>query len=117
MLESLLKIDYSNYHIIIIDNASEDESIEKIKDYCNGNIIVKSQFFKYDPSNKPIEIVEISEEESKKAKLEIENINSLNKNITLIKNENNHGFTEGNNIGIRYAIKNLNSDYVLLLNN
>ena len=39
------------------------------------------------------------------------------KELILINNEKNYGFAEGNNIGIRYALKNLNSDYVLLLNN
>jgi len=36
--------------------------------------------------------------------------------IHLIENDRNYGFCEGNNIGIRYALKN-ETDYVLLLNN
>lgn len=36
--------------------------------------------------------------------------------ITLIKNKENLGFCEGNNVGIRYALKN-NSDYLFILNN
>ncbi len=36
--------------------------------------------------------------------------------IFLIKNGKNYGFTEGNNIGMRYAIKK-GTDYILLLNN
>jgi hypothetical protein len=36
--------------------------------------------------------------------------------ITLLKNEENLGFAEGSNVGIRYALKN-GADYVLLLNN
>jgi len=35
----------------------------------------------------------------------------------IIKNEKNYGFAEGNNIGIRYAMKAFNPEYVLLLNN
>ncbi|NQT22324.1 MAG: glycosyltransferase family 2 protein, partial [Candidatus Omnitrophica bacterium] len=37
-------------------------------------------------------------------------------NITLIKNEENLGFAEGSNIGIRHALS-VGTDYVLLLNN
>ena len=37
--------------------------------------------------------------------------------MILIKNKKNYGFAEGNNIGIRFALKNLNPDYILLLNN
>jgi len=40
-----------------------------------------------------------------------------NKKLILIKNEKNYGFAEGNNIGMRYALKALNPDYILLLNN
>ena len=35
----------------------------------------------------------------------------------MIKNDINYGFAKGNNIGIQYALNNLNSDYILLLNN
>ena len=37
-LESLYKINYPNYDVIVIDNDSKDGSIEKIKEYCNGKI-------------------------------------------------------------------------------
>ena len=35
-LESLYRIRYPNYDVIVIDNGSRDESIEKIKNYCKG---------------------------------------------------------------------------------
>ncbi len=38
------------------------------------------------------------------------------RDVILIKNEKNLGFAEGNNVGIRHALKN-NAEYVLLLNN
>jgi GT2 family glycosyltransferase len=49
----------------------------------------------------------------------VEEISDLpsNRKLILIKNEENYGFAEGNNIGMRYALKALNLDYVLLLNN
>ena len=40
-----------------------------------------------------------------------------NKKMIIIKNEKNYGFAEGNNIAMRYTLKALNPDYVLLLNN
>ncbi|MEW6407243.1 MAG: glycosyltransferase family 2 protein [Patescibacteria group bacterium] len=72
-LESLKKITYSNYKMIVVDNGSKNDE---------GRIL-KEKFGDY---------------------------------IHLIKNDKNYGFAEGNNIGIRYAIKN-GADYVLLLNN
>ena len=44
-LESLYKIIYPNYDVILVDNGSEDKSIERIKEYCNGKIKVESDFF------------------------------------------------------------------------
>jgi GT2 family glycosyltransferase len=37
--------------------------------------------------------------------------------VRIIENDRNYGFAEGNNIGIRYALENLDPDYLLLLNN
>jgi len=118
-LESLNKITYPKYNIIIVDNGSEDESIEKIKEYCKGKIHVKSDFFRYSKSNKPITIKEYTREEAEDAKnKKVKNKKSSSNNkIILIKNEKNYGFAEGNNIGMRYVLKILNPDYVLLLNN
>jgi GT2 family glycosyltransferase len=118
-LESLYQINYPNYDVIIVDNGSEDESTKKIKQYCEGKIKVKSQFFEYNLENKPIKIIEYTREEAEAGggkEKEIENLPS-NRELILIKSERNYGFAEGNNIAIRYALKALNPDYVLLLNN
>lgn len=118
-LESLYQITYPNYDVIVIDNGSKDESIEKIKEYCEGKIKVKSKFFEYDPSNKPIKVIEYTREEAEAGGGKEEEIADLpsNRKLVLIKNEKNYGFAEGNNIGMRYALKALNPDYILLLNN
>jgi GT2 family glycosyltransferase len=111
-LESINHINYPNYQVIIVDNNSSDDSIKKIIDYTLGKLEVKSNFFKYDPNDKPIETVIYSKEYS-----EIEESSNPNKQLILLKNDTNYGFAEGNNIGIEFALKNLNPDYILLLNN
>ena len=118
-LESLYQITYPNYDVIVVDNGSEDESIEKIKEYCEGKIKVESKFFEYSSENKPIKIIEYTREETEAGggkEKEIVDMPS-NKKLILIKNEKNYGFAEGNNIGMRYALNPLNPKYVLLLNN
>lgn len=118
-LESLYQINYLNYDVIVVDNASKDESIEKIKEYVRGEIEVKSKFFTFNPENKPIKMIEYTNEELefKNADIEKDSTTPSNRKITLIKNDGNYGFSEGNNIAIRYALKFLNPNYVLLLNN
>jgi len=101
-LESLYQITYPNYDVILVDNGSEDESIEKIKEYCEGKIMVESKFFKYDPSNKPIKIIEYTREEAEGGGGKEKKITNLpsDKKMILIKNEKNYGFAEGNNVGL-----------------
>jgi GT2 family glycosyltransferase len=120
-LESVYQINYPNYDIIIIDNGSTDNSTEKIIKYCKGGIKVKSRFFSNGPNNKPIDILMYTKDIAEKGGiLEKETYFSnlpSNTKLRLILNGKNYGFAEGNNVGIRYALKALNPDYVLLLNN
>jgi len=118
-LESLYRITYPNYDVIVVDNGSEDESIEKIREYCEGKSRVKSKFFEYSPENKPIKYIEYTREEAEAGGGKERGIAGLpsNKKMIIIKNEKNYGFAGGNNIGMRYSLKALNPDYVLLLNN
>ena len=116
-LEYLYKIDYPNYDIIVVDNDSSDESIQKIKEYCSGKIKVESPFFEYDLENKPITVCELNENElNTQISDEFLQLPS-NVKLILIKNEKNYGFAEGNNVAIRFILKNLNSSYIFLLNN
>lgn len=118
-LESLYQINYLNYNVIVLDNASSDGSIKKIKEYCEGKLKVQSSFFEYNLENKPIKFFEYEEnrlKEFEKNKNEFESINS-NKKLILILNNENYGFAKGNNIGMKFALNFLNQDYILLLNN
>ncbi|BDZ69135.1 glycosyltransferase family 2 protein [Methanobacterium ferruginis] len=90
-LESLLQINYPNFNVILVDNASEDDSLEKIHEYCTGQLEVNSSFFDYTPENKPIQLFEYNND------FENEEIPSITKNssfkhLTLIKNNKNYGF-------------------------
>ncbi|KUK74346.1 MULTISPECIES: glycosyltransferase family 2 protein [Methanobacterium] len=115
-LESLFQINYPNFDVILVDNASEDDSLEKIRNYCSGHLPVKSSFFNYNSHNKPITVYEYYET-FKKDKRPLKNENLTNKHITLIKNSENRGFPGGNNVGIKFALEFFDPDYILLLNN
>jgi glycosyltransferase involved in cell wall biosynthesis len=64
-LESVFRIDYPNYQVIVVDNGSTDDSVEKIKVCTEGKIKVISNFFefKYDLNKKPIEIIGLKRED------------------------------------------------------
>jgi GT2 family glycosyltransferase len=118
-LESLYRITYPKYQVIIIDNGSTDNSIERITEYCRGNLQLTSRFFTYDPSWKPLEMISYSREESEKISFgESEVFQQFShRKLVLIMNGENEGFGKGNNVGIKYAMDVLRTDYILLLNN
>ena len=118
-LESLFISDYVNYDVILVDNASTDDSLQKIQDYCDNLISVESNFIPSNPYNNPIKISKYKNNGVNLLNLDNigSNISDLNKKLTLIINDKNYGFSEGNNIAIRYAIDKLETDYIFLLNN
>lgn len=119
-LESLQKISYPNYNLIVVDNNSNDNSIKMIKKWCDGDLKSESDFVSYDSSKKPVEVFEYDKKtaqkggENKKEK-KISNLPSDRK-IILIQSGENIGFAGGNNIAITYSL-NSDSDYIMLLNN
>jgi GT2 family glycosyltransferase len=119
-LESLFQISYPNYSVVLIDNGSENESIRKIKEYADGKLKIKSKYCKYSSSNKPIEIMELTQkaardmaEDKEIRKSELDQ----NKKLILIENKKNLGFAGGNNVGMKFALQVFKPEYLLLLNN
>ncbi|MFC2019169.1 glycosyltransferase family 2 protein [Chloroflexota bacterium] len=119
LLESVYQISYPNFDVIVVDNASTDGSIQKIKEWAEGQIPVGGKFFNYDPSAKPSSCIEYTEVEAETGgRTEKENANlQTNKRLILIKNEGNYGTSRGRNVGLRYALNVLKPDYVMLLDN
>lgn len=112
-LESLNDITYENYNIIIVDNDSEPESLDTLRKYSRGEIQTSPKFGEYTRSNKPLDIIEISEEEAQTG-FRVEEMSDSD--FVLIENSENYGFPGGCNIGMKYAME-AGSEYILLLNN
>jgi GT2 family glycosyltransferase len=110
-LESIYQINYPNYSVVLVDNHSQDESLQKIREYCEGKLHVTSKY-PQQSVEKPIKLIETTPENM---------VNDyppeIEPNLVLINNPENYGFAKGNNIGIEYSIKVLDTDYTLLLNN
>ncbi len=116
-LESVYQMEYPCFDIIVVDNASQDDSIEKIEEYCKGGLIPKSKFFEYNHKNKPVIISKYTKDESETGtKVDPQEGNlASNRKLTIISNDKNYGFAEGCNAGIRFAVRN-GPSYVVLLN-
>ena len=114
-LESLFKLNYPKFTVIVCDNDSSDGSIQKIEDWACGSLSV---FCKnpdiaplvYPAIPKPLPFISLSSS------------NAMNKErssarLVLIQTGANLGFAGGNNVGIRYALSCGDCEYVWLLNN
>lgn len=109
-LESLLSLDYNNFQIILVDNFSTDNSVEKILSWANNEITVElSDFYlnkiKKFSIDKTLEIIDLN------------NFKFSNSKILLLKNNENNGYAAGNNIGINYAKFCNDFEYLWILNN
>jgi GT2 family glycosyltransferase len=117
-LESVLHSDYPNFRVIVCDNQSTDDSMQKIKDWAEGKLIIdekineKLKSLISPPIQKPLAYVQYTQEEAE------EGGKNDDKEIplVLIQNDSNAGYSAGNNVGIRYALQK-NADYIWLLNN
>lgn len=119
-LESLQRITYPNYQVILVDNGSTDDSVERIKAWARGESPVESKFFKYDPGTKPVQWIEYDQETAKTGEMSEEEpkLEQLppNRRLVLIQTGRNLGFTGGNNVAIKRSLID-DYDCVLLLNN
>ena len=116
-LESLFNIDYPDYDIVIVDNNSEDKSLMKIRDYCQNKISVTTTSSYNDSKKRPIKFFEYDYDPNQFNSTSFNDLHLKHINLILIKNDQNYGFAEGNNIGIKFSLTNLDPDYILLLNN
>ncbi|MFC2161153.1 glycosyltransferase family 2 protein [Acidobacteriota bacterium] len=105
-LESVQNLSYSNYQVVVLDNGSTDESVEKIKTWCQGSI----QYVEYD-------ICTAQQGDLHKGESELSN-SASDRRLILLRSSENQGFAEGNNAVLRYILRNADSaEFFFLLNN
>jgi GT2 family glycosyltransferase len=131
-LESVLRNDYPNYQVIVVDNNSQNNSVDYMKAWADGMLDIcvdpknPLRNLSFPPLPKPIPYVFYTKEEAEKGgnkDLEQKLMNNIPQGITtkypiiFIENTKNLGFAGGNNIGIRYALAKNDFDSIILLNN
>lgn len=112
-LESILKLDYENFQIIVVDNSETPTSFENLINWALGNIQVKETTFEnlvFPLEQKPVDFCKTTEDDFLSKE--------LNHKIVFVKANQNKGFAAGNNIALKYILKFGNQDpYIWLLNN
>lgn len=104
-LESVLRLDYPNIHVIVCDNGSTDASIERVLDWAAGRLDVvpqRCEMVRYlrPAVAKPVRIRILRRGEVECSGAEF----TEQRSVTLIANGANLGFAAGNNVGLRYAL-------------
>jgi hypothetical protein len=118
-LESISRINYSAYQVIVVDNQSTDASMSYIKKWAEGQLDVFVQesnplrYLSFPPVEKPIPYLYCTQTEA----LHTDNATNALTPLVLIQAEENKGFAAGNNIGILYALRQKDFSFVWLLNN
>ena len=119
-LASIRRITWPDYLTVVADNGSSDGSIGKIMKWATGEVDLETDEDNRDQVMTRMECILYSREEAEAGGLQEgeERISRLapENRFVIIRNEENLGFSAGNNVGIRYALAR-QGGYVLLLNN
>ncbi|GAC1471501.1 MAG: glycosyltransferase family 2 protein [Desulfuromonadaceae bacterium] len=117
-LESVFRLDYPNFRVIVCDNDSMDGSVERIKAWAEGNqtAIVPESHSLYALSHPPVAKPIVVDEYDRRT-AEAGGVANDVARLVLIRTGANLGFAGGNNVGLRHALSRGDFDYVWLLNN
>jgi len=117
-LESILRSEYKDFHIIVVDNASSDDSVAQIRSWASGNVnawVSKNSSHRskiWPPVGKPIEIRLVDDTFT-----DIDG-SCIDASLILLTCKRNGGFGSGNNLGMSCALSlGLDTGYFWLLNN
>ena len=113
--ESILASTYQNFTLVIVDNASPDNSMRYIRKWAKGELESWTppkdplRPLSIPPRPKPLDFVYIDD---------IQNYHDKQKHkVVLIQSHENKGYSAGNNLGLAYAKMQDDFDYIWILNN
>lgn len=115
-LESVFRLSYKAYKVIVCDNCSSDGSLEHIRSWAKGELVFSEgspgmRRWTTPPVAKPIHTIEVQEDN-------LFSCSSIHDaDLLLVRIDKNLGFAGANNIALRYALFQDDYECVWLLNN
>jgi len=114
-LESVLRLDYDRFRVIVCDNCSSDNSLDRIADWAQGTIPAVCsnpdlQALTSPACDKPIPLLRVELRENIELAAHPEK-------LILVETGANLGFAGGNNVGLRLALADKSCEFTWLLNN
>ena len=116
-LESVFRQRYDNYRVIVCDNDSPDDSVDRIRAWAAGEERATAPEghplagLSQPPVAKPVALREYDRGEAERGG------DGTDAPLTIIRTGGNYGFAGGNNVGLRYILARGDTDFVWLLNN
>lgn len=120
-LESLLRCRGVDGPIVVCDNASDDDSLDRIRDWAQGRLDVWTpraaplRALSHPPHPRPIPYVEHDRATAERGGGPGEKDAAIR--LVLVRTGDNLGYAGGNNVGMRYLLARGDIDAVWLLNN
>lgn len=117
-LESIFRLDYPDFHVVVCDNASTNNSVDKIIAWAEGRLNIFTlernplKDLSWPPVHKPLRYSLLQRKEAEKS-----TVCSNDDQLTIIQTGSNLGFAGGNNVGLRYIFTRGDYAFVWLLNN
>lgn len=116
-LESVFRLDYPDFKVVVCDNASSDDSIAAIQKWATDGATVEPQSPHYgyllsDSLDKSVIGLACYTRED----VDVDRVVGSNARLVLIEVGSNAGFAGGNNAGMRYALKQTSAQFFWLLN-
>ena len=118
-LESVYRLDYPRLRVIVVENGSDDDSLDRIRAWAAGeqpapDVAAHPLRAHLDPPvPKPLSVAVVPAGAAEAP----DDGRDLRRLLTIVRSDENRGFSGGNNLGIRLAAARANWGYLWLLNN
>lgn len=122
-LESMFRLDYPDYNVVVVDNGSTDGSVEHICAWADGTEPLEVEVPKplrrlvQPPVAKPLTWRVLDAATAGVSIAQEDRRSQLESALTIIQNGANLGYAAGNNVGIRWALANTDCEFLWILNN